>query len=85
MHRGTPLYGQPAWWGDEEAEGQQQQQQQQGRSEEKNSERKREKAEAGMRKTACKQCDHDSNVFFKLYNLQHWSNLLAVFFLPEKL
>uniref|UniRef100_H2MD38 Centrosomal protein 170Ab n=1 Tax=Oryzias latipes TaxID=8090 RepID=H2MD38_ORYLA len=47
LHRGTPLYGQPAWWGDEEAEGQQQQQQQQqGRSEEKNSERKREKAEA---------------------------------------
>uniref|UniRef100_A0A3B3DCJ1 Centrosomal protein 170Ab n=1 Tax=Oryzias melastigma TaxID=30732 RepID=A0A3B3DCJ1_ORYME len=40
LHRGTPLYGQPAWWGDEEAE-----EQQQGRPEEKNSERKREKAE----------------------------------------
>uniref|UniRef100_A0A3Q3LYS2 Centrosomal protein 170Ab n=1 Tax=Labrus bergylta TaxID=56723 RepID=A0A3Q3LYS2_9LABR len=39
---GTPLYGQPAWWGDGEAEDQQH-----GRPEEKGSERKREKVETG--------------------------------------
>lgn len=39
LHRGTPLYGQPAWWGDEDAD----------RSEENRSERKREKVETGMR------------------------------------
>lgn len=43
LHRGTPLYGQPAWWGDGDADDTQP-----GRPEEKNSEHKREKAEAGM-------------------------------------
>uniref|UniRef100_A0A3P8VSQ4 Centrosomal protein 170Ab n=1 Tax=Cynoglossus semilaevis TaxID=244447 RepID=A0A3P8VSQ4_CYNSE len=41
LHRGTPLYGQPAWWGDGDGEDQQP-----GRVEEKSSERKSEKAEA---------------------------------------
>lgn len=39
LHRGTPLYGQPAWWGDGEVEP--------GRPEEKIPDRKREKAETG--------------------------------------
>ncbi|XP_074541341.1 centrosomal protein of 170 kDa isoform X2 [Halichoeres trimaculatus] len=45
LHRGTPLYGQPAWWGDGEADDQQP-----GRPEEKSSERKREKAEIDTKK-----------------------------------
>uniref|UniRef100_A0A674NCP9 Centrosomal protein 170Ab n=1 Tax=Takifugu rubripes TaxID=31033 RepID=A0A674NCP9_TAKRU len=40
LHRGTPLYGQPAWWGDEDAD-------QSGRPEENRSDRKREKVETG--------------------------------------
>uniref|UniRef100_A0AAQ5Y8S9 CEP170 C-terminal domain-containing protein n=1 Tax=Amphiprion ocellaris TaxID=80972 RepID=A0AAQ5Y8S9_AMPOC len=40
LHRGTPLYGQPAWWGDGDADDQQPL-----RPEEKISDRKREKAE----------------------------------------
>lgn len=43
LHRGTPLYGQPAWWGDGDADDQQP-----GRPEEKSSDRKREKAETGI-------------------------------------
>nr|XP_043885256.1 centrosomal protein of 170 kDa isoform X1 [Solea senegalensis]XP_043885257.1 centrosomal protein of 170 kDa isoform X1 [Solea senegalensis]XP_043885258.1 centrosomal protein of 170 kDa isoform X1 [Solea senegalensis] len=42
LHRGTPLYGQPAWWGDGDADAQQP-----GRPEEKNSDRRREKPEPG--------------------------------------
>lgn len=41
LHRGTPLYGQPAWWGDEDAD-------QSGRPEENRSDRKREKLETGI-------------------------------------
>lgn len=41
LHRGTPLYGQPAWWGDEDAD-------QSGRPEENRSDRKREKVETGI-------------------------------------
>uniref|UniRef100_A0A7N8YDP0 Centrosomal protein 170Ab n=1 Tax=Mastacembelus armatus TaxID=205130 RepID=A0A7N8YDP0_9TELE len=44
LHRGTPLYGQPAWWGDGDTD------QHPGRPEEKNSERKRERAETGLSK-----------------------------------
>lgn len=40
LHRGTPLYGQPAWWGDGDAE-------QPARPEEKIPDRKREKPETG--------------------------------------
>ncbi|CAJ1053745.1 centrosomal protein of 170 kDa [Xyrichtys novacula] len=47
LHRGTPLYGQPAWWGDGDADDQQP-----GRPEEKNSERKRERAEIDTKKSA---------------------------------
>lgn len=43
MHRGTPLYGQPAWWGDGDADDQQP-----GRPEERSSDRKKEKAETGI-------------------------------------
>uniref|UniRef100_UPI0037E7A7D2 centrosomal protein of 170 kDa isoform X3 n=1 Tax=Semicossyphus pulcher TaxID=241346 RepID=UPI0037E7A7D2 len=46
LHRGTPLYGQPAWWGDGDADDQQQ-----GRPEEKSTERKREKAETDTKKS----------------------------------
>lgn len=42
LHRGTPLYGQPAWWGDGDTGNQQH-----GRTEEKSSDKKREKAETG--------------------------------------
>lgn len=42
LHRGTPLYGQPAWWGDGDTEDQHP-----GKSEDKSSDRKREKVEAG--------------------------------------
>ncbi|XP_030000833.1 centrosomal protein of 170 kDa isoform X2 [Sphaeramia orbicularis] len=45
LHRGTPLYGQPAWWGDGDTD-----EQQSGRPEEKSSDRKREKAETDTRK-----------------------------------
>ncbi|XP_061578819.1 centrosomal protein of 170 kDa isoform X2 [Cololabis saira] len=45
-HRGTPLYGQPAWWGDGDAADQQP-----GRPEEKSSDRKREKAEADTKRS----------------------------------
>uniref|UniRef100_A0AAZ1Y3V2 CEP170 C-terminal domain-containing protein n=1 Tax=Oreochromis aureus TaxID=47969 RepID=A0AAZ1Y3V2_OREAU len=38
LHRGTPLYGQPAWWGDGDTEDQHL-----GKSEDKSSDRKREK------------------------------------------
>lgn len=44
LHRGTPLYGQPAWWGDGDVD-----EPQPGRPEEKISDRKREKAETGLR------------------------------------
>ena len=44
LHRITPLYGQPAWWGDGDAG-----EQQPG---EKSSDRKREKAETGIYSTA---------------------------------
>ncbi|XP_029365839.1 centrosomal protein of 170 kDa [Echeneis naucrates] len=47
LHRGTPLYGQPAWWGDGEADDQQP-----GRPEEKSSDRKREKPETDGKKNA---------------------------------
>nr|XP_019965000.1 PREDICTED: centrosomal protein of 170 kDa-like [Paralichthys olivaceus] len=40
LHRGTPLYGQPAWWGDEDADDQQP-----GRPEDKSSEQRRENPE----------------------------------------
>lgn len=43
LHRGTPLYGQPAWWGDGDADDQQP-----GRPEEKSSDKKREKVETGL-------------------------------------
>ncbi|XP_041641457.1 centrosomal protein of 170 kDa [Cheilinus undulatus] len=46
LHRGTPLYGQPAWWGDGDTE-----EQQHGRPEEKSTERKREKAETDIKKS----------------------------------
>uniref|UniRef100_A0A3Q3H041 Centrosomal protein of 170 kDa-like n=2 Tax=Kryptolebias marmoratus TaxID=37003 RepID=A0A3Q3H041_KRYMA len=46
LKRGTPLYGQPAWWGDGEAD-----EQHPGRPEEKNSDRKREKAETDTKKS----------------------------------
>ncbi|XP_065809535.1 centrosomal protein of 170 kDa isoform X2 [Labrus bergylta] len=46
LQRGTPLYGQPAWWGDGEAEDQQH-----GRPEEKGSERKREKVETDAKRS----------------------------------
>ncbi|TWW58609.1 Centrosomal protein of 170 kDa [Takifugu flavidus] len=45
LHRGTPLYGQPAWWGDEDAD-------QSGRPEENRSDRKREKVETDNKKGA---------------------------------
>ncbi|KAJ0033312.1 hypothetical protein NQD34_000419 [Periophthalmus magnuspinnatus] len=45
LHRGTPLYGQPAWWGDGDSD-----EQHSVRPEEKNSERKRDKAETDTRK-----------------------------------
>ncbi|KAK1886972.1 Centrosomal protein of 170 kDa [Dissostichus eleginoides] len=47
LHKITPLYGQPAWWGDEEAKNRQP-----GRPEEKTSDRKREKAETDTKKSA---------------------------------
>ncbi|KAK5866474.1 hypothetical protein PBY51_020662 [Eleginops maclovinus] len=47
LHKITPLYGQPAWWGEEEAKNQQP-----GRPEEKTSDRKREKAETDTKKSA---------------------------------
>ncbi|KAM9314791.1 centrosomal protein of 170 kDa [Pholidichthys leucotaenia] len=47
LHRGTPLYGQPAWWGDGDTDDQQP-----GRPEEKSSDRKREKAQTDTKKSA---------------------------------
>lgn len=41
LHRGTPLYGQPAWWGDEDAD-------HSGRPEENRLDRNKEKAETGI-------------------------------------
>ncbi|XP_045903865.1 centrosomal protein of 170 kDa isoform X1 [Micropterus dolomieu] len=46
LHRGTPLYGQPAWWGDGDADDQQP-----GRPEEKSSDRKQEKVETDSKKS----------------------------------
>ncbi|KAF3687283.1 Centrosomal protein of 170 kDa [Channa argus] len=46
LHRGTPLYGQPAWWGDGDTDDQQP-----GRPEEKSSDRRREKDEADNKKS----------------------------------
>ncbi|XP_061686815.1 centrosomal protein of 170 kDa isoform X2 [Syngnathoides biaculeatus] len=46
LHRGTPLYGQPAWWGDGAAEDHS------GKPEEKNLERNREKAQIDTTKSA---------------------------------
>uniref|UniRef100_A0A1A7YM28 Centrosomal protein 170b n=1 Tax=Iconisemion striatum TaxID=60296 RepID=A0A1A7YM28_9TELE len=45
LKRGTPLYGQPAWWGDEDADDQNP-----CRPEDKSSDRKKEKAEADPKK-----------------------------------
>uniref|UniRef100_H3D3F3 Centrosomal protein 170Ab n=1 Tax=Tetraodon nigroviridis TaxID=99883 RepID=H3D3F3_TETNG len=45
LHRGTPLYGQPAWWGDEDAE-------RSGRPEENRLDRNKEKAETDTKKSA---------------------------------
>uniref|UniRef100_A0A668S1K1 CEP170 C-terminal domain-containing protein n=1 Tax=Oreochromis aureus TaxID=47969 RepID=A0A668S1K1_OREAU len=47
LHRGTPLYGQPAWWGDGDTEDQHL-----GKSEDKSSDRKREKVETESKKSA---------------------------------
>ncbi|XP_040891252.1 centrosomal protein of 170 kDa [Toxotes jaculatrix] len=47
LHRGTPLYGQPAWWGDGDTDDQQP-----GRPEEKSSDRNREKTETDTKKSA---------------------------------
>ncbi|XP_029011756.1 centrosomal protein of 170 kDa [Betta splendens] len=47
LHRGTPLYGQPAWWGDGDAD-----EQQPGRPDERSSERRRDKAEADTKRSA---------------------------------
>ncbi|XP_018520332.1 LOW QUALITY PROTEIN: centrosomal protein of 170 kDa [Lates calcarifer] len=47
LHRGTPLYGQPAWWGDGDTDDQQP-----GRPEEKSSDWKREKPESDTKKSA---------------------------------
>ncbi|KAM4594614.1 centrosomal protein of 170 kDa [Fundulus diaphanus] len=47
LHRGTPLYGQPAWWGDGDADDQHS-----GKPEEKSSDRKKEKAEIDAKKSA---------------------------------
>lgn len=44
LHRGTPLYGQPAWWGDGVSD-----EQRSKRPDEKSSERKQDKAETGIR------------------------------------
>ncbi|XP_051940314.1 centrosomal protein of 170 kDa isoform X1 [Hippocampus zosterae] len=46
LHRGTPLYGQPAWWGDGDADNHS------GRPEEHNSERTREKPQTDTKKSA---------------------------------
>uniref|UniRef100_A0A3Q2YIA1 Centrosomal protein of 170 kDa-like n=1 Tax=Hippocampus comes TaxID=109280 RepID=A0A3Q2YIA1_HIPCM len=46
LHRGTPLYGQPAWWGDGDADNHS------GRPEENNSERTREKPQTDTKKSA---------------------------------
>ncbi|KAK7930292.1 hypothetical protein WMY93_006687 [Mugilogobius chulae] len=45
LHRGTPLYGQPAWWGDGDSD------EQQSRPEQKNPDRKREKTETDNQKS----------------------------------
>ncbi|XP_072240477.1 centrosomal protein of 170 kDa [Leuresthes tenuis] len=47
LYRGTPLYGQPAWWGDGDTDDQQT-----GRPEDKSSDRKKEKVETDMKKSA---------------------------------
>lgn len=47
LHRGTPLYGQPAWWGDGDTEDQHP-----GKPEDKNLDRKREKTESDTKKSA---------------------------------
>ncbi|KAI3352844.1 hypothetical protein L3Q82_019419 [Scortum barcoo] len=47
LHRGTPLYGQPSWWGDGDGDADDQQP---GRPEDKGSDRKREKAETDTKK-----------------------------------
>ncbi|XP_031720640.1 centrosomal protein of 170 kDa isoform X1 [Anarrhichthys ocellatus] len=47
LHRITPLYGQPAWWGDSDPN-----KQQPGRPEEKSSDRKREKADTDIKNSA---------------------------------
>ncbi|KAM4603282.1 centrosomal protein of 170 kDa [Polymixia lowei] len=47
LHRGTPLYGQPAWWGDGDTD-----EQHSGRQDARNSDRKEEKSETGPKKSA---------------------------------
>ncbi|XP_014833748.1 PREDICTED: centrosomal protein of 170 kDa-like isoform X1 [Poecilia mexicana] len=47
LHRGTPLYGQPAWWGDGDTDDQQP-----GKPDEKTSDRKKEKAEMDTKRSA---------------------------------
>uniref|UniRef100_A0A8C2WCQ6 Centrosomal protein 170Ab n=1 Tax=Cyclopterus lumpus TaxID=8103 RepID=A0A8C2WCQ6_CYCLU len=49
LHRITPLYGQPAWWGDGDPDNQQP-----GRPEEKSSDRKQDKADTGIYNAAKK-------------------------------
>ncbi|XP_028264515.1 centrosomal protein of 170 kDa [Parambassis ranga] len=61
LHRGTPLYGQPAWWGDGDADDQQP-----GRPEEKSSDRKREKAEAEIPKSALQSASNQEPSYFEI-------------------
>jgi len=49
MHKVTPLYGQPAWWGDGDPD-----KHQPGRPEEKSSDRKPDKADTGIYNAAKK-------------------------------
>ncbi|XP_068178232.1 centrosomal protein of 170 kDa [Antennarius striatus] len=46
LHRGTPLYGRPAWWGDGDSD-----ERQTGRSEDKNLDQKQEKSETDTKKS----------------------------------
>uniref|UniRef100_A0A3B3ZX16 CEP170 C-terminal domain-containing protein n=1 Tax=Periophthalmus magnuspinnatus TaxID=409849 RepID=A0A3B3ZX16_9GOBI len=64
LHRGTPLYGQPAWWGDGDSD-----EQHSVRPEEKNSERKRDKAETGL---------HSLIETVNRFEKSHWRNIMFV-------
>uniref|UniRef100_A0A3B5BD22 Centrosomal protein 170Ab n=1 Tax=Stegastes partitus TaxID=144197 RepID=A0A3B5BD22_9TELE len=61
LHRGTPLYGQPAWWGDGEADDQQP-----ARPEEKSSDRKREKKSAEIPKSAQQTASNQEPSYFEI-------------------